>query len=194
MGKKAHIFILFIFIMALTACGNDPVISFETTIEDCTVTSLSSTEDEGVVGIYVAVNGAVHNPGVYIMPEGSRICDALNAAGGLTGEADVSNLNLVNIMSDGTSIYVRSLSGDGSGKNQQFQDSKVVSGDSGLVNINSASLSELTKLPGIGEAKAKAIIAYREVNGSFEDISDLKKVSGIKDGTFEKIKDSITAY
>lgn len=193
MSKAAQILFLFAVILFLTGCGGNPVISFETVTENLTVTPLSVEEDKGVDGIYVAVNGAVVNPGVYILKPGTRVCDAINAAGGLKENADVSNLNLVNIIADGTSITVCERKEESLNESTTSGSSVRIPGKD-LVNINTATVSELTKLSGIGEAKAKAIVAYREANGTFNNIEDLKKVSGIKDGTFEKIKDSITLY
>ena len=138
--------------------------------------------------IYVSIQGAVSVPGVYVLCEGARIYELINAAGGLSEGADSMGLNMVEVLSDGVQIYVP-FEGDSDGTV-----SPTVVGDSasdGLVNINTAGLSELKTLPGIGDTRAAAIIEYRSSNGSFQSIDDLKNVSGIKDGIFESLKDLI---
>lgn len=143
---------------------------------------------EAEEGIYVHICGAVRTPGVYAMPEGSRFVDAVNAAGGLTEEADAGAVNLAEAAEDGVQIYIPSLrerqeagmSGTGA---QARRDGKV--------NLNQAGADELCTLPGIGESRADEIIRYREANGGFETIEEIMKVTGIKQGLFEKIKEKI---
>lgn len=136
--------------------------------------------------IYVHVCGAVNEPGVVLLPEGSRGQDALEAAGGFAPGAAVDAVNLAEPLTDGVKLYFPTLE-----EAEDWQESEQAR-ESGLVNINTADVAQLCTLPGIGEARAKAIIAYRETNGNFKDIEDIMKVSGIKDSAFGKIRDRIT--
>lgn len=168
----------------------------------------------------VHICGAVKNPGVYELPEGSRIMDAVEAGGGFLEEADQAACNLAQPVFDGCQIYImtKAESGalDGTARSAGIQDAekltaaqnpsvedKGVAGgngagitaseaDAGKVNINTADASALKTLPGIGDSRAAAIIAYREEHGQFTRIEDIMKVSGIKQAAFEKIKDRIT--
>lgn len=171
--------------------------------------------------IYVDVAGAVMSPGVYVLQEGSRIFEAIAAAGGATEEAAVSALNQAAVLADGMQLYVPTKeeaasgkAGSGSGSNAGGTGSAAGTSSSsagsswlsgggaaeagtvgeadGRVNINTADAAGLETLNGIGAQKAEAIIAYREANGRFEKIEDIMKVSGIKQAGFDKIKDSIT--
>lgn len=160
----------------------------------------------------VYVSGYVNNPGVYELSAGSRVIDAIDAAGGYSKEAYDNYLNLASLISDGQMIYVPSeeeiesgsiergvASGaDGSGAGGVTGGNGGGNGgnssDSGtLVNINQASKEELMTLPGIGESKADKIIAYREANGRFNSPEGIMEISGIKDGLYNKIKDKICA-
>lgn len=147
------------------------------------------TDMEVAESIYVDVAGQVNNPDVYELPAESRIFQAIEAAGGFTEKAAVSGINQAQKLEDGQQIYVPSqkevqAADLTTGKNQE----EVVDG---RVNLNTASRQELMTLTGIGEVRADAIIRYRENEGGFCSIEDLKKVEGIKDGVFEKIKDQI---
>lgn len=140
--------------------------------------------------LYVQVCGAVVSPGVYRLPEGSRIFEAIALAGGLREDAGDRSLNQAAILSDGQQIYVPTEEEEALGL--LSSDGTMTSDPSGKVNINTATEAELMTLSGIGAGKAKAIISYREEHGSFAEPSDLKKVSGIGDGTYEKIVDDIS--
>ncbi len=142
--------------------------------------------------IYVQVSGAVRNPGVYALPEGSRVFQAVELAGGLTEEAEPRSLNQAQPLTDGEMIWVMTaeeaaaqstLAGNLPGD--------VESKDDGKVNLNTATKEELMELPGIGAAKAASILAWRESNGSFAQIEDLMKIEGIKEGVFSKIEDYV---
>ena len=148
---------------------------------------LSSTETtETATGkVIVHVAGAVVNPGVYTLTGDVRVIDAIEAAGGMTDEADGDALNLAAPIEDGQKITVYTTeqtagSGTGTGSN------------TGLININTASQDELETLPGIGEVIAGNIIDYREDNGSFSSIEEIKNVNRIGDKLYEQIKDLIT--
>lgn len=155
--------------------------------------SVESTGNEGV--IYVFVCGQVASPGVYELPEGSRICQAIDAAGGMLDTASADWVNQAETVMDGQKIYVPSTEEadtmqDGQ-QTTQMQDASSAEGTDGKVHLNSASREELMTLTGIGEKKADAIIRYRESNGGFRSVDELTQVEGIKEGTYNKIKDSI---
>ncbi len=136
--------------------------------------------------IRVYVCGAVANPGVVEIPQGSRVEDALEAAGGFGAEAGREAVNLADWVSDGQKLYFPK-EGEAVEEPQAQADSA-----SGLVNINTADVAALCTLPGIGESRAQDIISYREANGGFQACEDIMKVSGIKTAAYEKIKDKIT--
>ena len=163
-------------------------------------TSLNSNETEETVVVHVI--GEINNPGVVTLPEGSRIIDAINMAGGKTEEADLSKINLAYIVEDGTQIYIPrinenlnqvNLISDGAGVGVVITDSNVEENEvNAKVNINTASKEKLETLPGVGETTAQKIIDYRETNGKFKTIEDIKNVSGIGDAKYESLKDKIT--
>ncbi len=150
--------------------------------------------------IYVHVVGAVEAPGMVELQSGSRVSDAVNAAGGFSSDADQLSVNLARQVSDGEQIVVGSAqtnaadsasgeSPSGSSSSGADAGSTVASGK---VNINTATADQLTTLKGIGESTAQKIIDYRQQNGSFKSIEDIKNVSGIGDKKYAAIKDSIT--
>ncbi len=147
--------------------------------------------------IYVHVVGAVEAPGMVELQSGSRVSDAVNAAGGFASDADQLSVNLARQVSDGEQIVVGSTqtsavdsaSGESPSGSGADAGSTVVSGK---VNINTATADQLTTLKGIGESTAQKIIDYRQQNGSFKSIEDIKNVSGIGDKKYAAIKDSIT--
>lgn len=160
------------------------------------------TKTESNEKVIVDVKGAVKYPGVYELTVNDRVIDAINQAGGYTKNADSSTINHAQKLQDEMVIYVPKKGEDVSEKLQaiQSQPTTISSTSSGgtssseslKVNINTANETELTTLSGIGPSKAKAIISYREENGPFKTIEDIKNVSGIGEKTFEKLKDSIT--
>lgn len=142
--------------------------------------------------LMIHVDGQVNKPGLYTLPPNSRVQDAITAAGGLTLDAETSQINLAAKLIDGTKIYI-----PGVNETELIQFTPELRNASPLpasllININSAPQTELEKLPGIGPTKAAQIITYRETNGNFLTIEDIKKVSGIGDATFENIKNYIT--
>ncbi|WP_292140308.1 helix-hairpin-helix domain-containing protein [Butyrivibrio sp.] len=150
----------------------------------------SNTLVETSMVIYIC--GAVVSPGVYELPLGSRVNDAVIAAGGFSAEADHNYVNLAEPISDGIKIQIPTV--------QEVSTMQpVVSGNfsnsdlgSGLININRASKEDLKTIPGIGDGIATKIVDYRTQNGNFSTIEDIMKVSGIKEKLFSKIKDYIT--
>lgn len=169
--------------------------------------------------IYVYITGEVKVPGVVILKNGSRIVDAINAAGGTTAKANISKVNLVYVLEDGMKVnipndndlknnpdfeYITMSSGDGAaggssgtsggsgGGKEGSYGSSTGATSYGVVNINTATQTELETLPGIGPSLALSIINYRKENGKFSSIEEIKNVSGIGDAKFEKMKSFIT--
>ena len=139
--------------------------------------------------ILVEIKGDVKKPDVYEVDEGSIIRDLINIAGGLTEKANINKINRAEKLKNNQLIVIpnnESVISD-TITNNSSNDSK-----DGIININSASLSELQNINGIGEVKAQSIIDYREKSGGFKSIEDIKNVEGIGDKTFEKIKDKIS--
>jgi len=144
--------------------------------------------------LIVHITGAVVDPGVYSHPPGSRVMDAIQAAGGLSPDADPTLINLAKLVEDGMQIWVpRQLVGDLEGNNPgTAEKSPGAKHPEGLININTATQIELETLSGIGPVTAKAIIQYRQENGPFSEIGAIQAVSGIGPVTFEKIREFIT--
>lgn len=170
------------------------------------------TEAVSTNKIYVHICGAVENPGVYELDAGSRVYEVIEAADGFTEEACENYVNQAELLQDGQKISIPTVeeveqakaegsfqetwtSGGADGQveqNRSTQTTADTGGSSGLVNINTATESELCSISGIGASRAAAIVEYRQENGNFASIEDIMKVSGIKEGTYEKIKDMIT--
>jgi competence protein ComEA len=133
--------------------------------------------------LYVHVVGEVQSPGMYQLPIGARLVDAVFAAGGLTEDADNASVNLARELTDGEQIVVFSISqeGEAAGKTS-----------TGLVSLNRAGDKELEELPGVGPALAGRIIAWREANGGFKSVQDLLKVSGIGESLLSGVIDLVT--
>jgi competence protein ComEA len=148
----------------------------------------ASSSPSPAATLIVDVAGAVHRPGVYEFVEGDRVIDAIERAGGPMPKADLSLLNLAAPLADGTQILVPKSGPPGA----------VVPGGAppgssgGLVNINTASATELETLSGIGEVLAATIVEYRDQNGPFASVEDLMDVSGIGPATLDEIRDQVT--
>lgn len=148
----------------------------------------------GVPEIVIYVSGAVEAPGTYRLPSGSRIEDALVAAGGVTARADSSRLNLAARLDDGEQVEVpeKIRQAQGNGTTALAGNPTQVTASGGPVNINTATLEELDTLPGIGPVTAQKIIDYRDANGPFQALEEIMNVPGIGPATFERIKELIT--
>lgn len=225
LSKKQRIIILAIFASIIViflilrsyfyTAGEGVIISNETSEEKWNaISSNSFAKKEGVIVIDVV--GEVNNPGVVTLEEGARIIDAINAAGGKTDNADISEINLAYILDDGVRLYIPSLSEMKERKLENAVNSKdAISSDTGVqniiresveeekssnqnknqnkkININKANIEELKQLPGVGDSVAKAIIDYRDKNGKFKEIEDIKKVPGIGDSKFNNIEKMIS--
>ena len=141
--------------------------------------------------ITVDVKGAVKSPGIYDLPVGSRVHDAVQKAGGLTDEADSKSLNLAQKVSDEALVYVPTKGEEAASQQATSGTSPSTSKDK-KVNLNKASLEELKQVKGLGGKRAQDIIDHREANGKFKSVDELKKVSGIGTKTIEKLKDYVT--
>ena len=137
--------------------------------------------------LIIDVTGEVVSPGVYELPAGSRVIDAIRAAGGAKAKAALSELNLARVIKDGEQIYVDLIYKAGT----RVSAGSKASAPRGPININRATLSDLDSLDGIGPVIAKRIIAFRTANGPFTAVEDLLKVSGIGDAKFAQFKEKI---
>ncbi len=177
--------------------GEITFVDVQTSVQECALEETEplqeiSGEAEATVEreepLVVHVCGAVVSPGVYELPAGSRIADAVDMAGGLREDAEDTYVNLANTLSDGEQIFIPT-------KEEAVhlkQVSQKAAQDLGKVNINTADKELLCSLPGIGDTRAESIIAYRKKNGAFASIEDIMMVSGIKESSFQKIKELIT--
>ena len=166
------------------------------------VSSFDGQEAEQVLqseekSIFVYVCGAVLSPGVYELKDGSRVTDAVDAAGGFSGDADRTYVNLAALLTDGVKLLIPTVeetagAEPASGIETFDTGGSADTAEEKLININSATRQELTALPGIGDATADRIVKYREEYGGFKAIEDIMKVSGIKDKLFSRIREYIT--
>ncbi len=172
--------------------------------------SPSPPKDESSETIFVYVCGAVEKPGVVELPRGSRIADAIAAAGGLLANADTRLVNQARLLADGEQITIltnaeaeallgddpkeraKRLLGKSADETKEEGVGSSTQGTGGKVSLNHADLTTLMTLPGIGEAKARAIIEYRETYGAFASIEDVQNVPGIKGSVYSKIKDLVS--
>lgn len=138
--------------------------------------------------IYVDVCGAVKNPGVYRIEAGSRVFQVLEQAGGCTEEASLETVNQADLLTDGQKIRIYTMEEAGQMEKELQEEDSLLDG---RVDINRAGKEELMTLTGIGETRAQAILAYRETNGNFSSVEELMQVEGIKEKTYEKLKDQI---
>ena len=210
--------IIMAFLYYIYAKEDDSIISTEENITENVVEKSEESEkttNEETNKIVVHVSGAVNQEGIVELQENSRISDAINVAGGLKENADTKHINLAFKLEDGMKIYIPTIE-ETKEQNTQIQNqnridetSKYVTSSSGVVqeeqtnaqqseqkknekiNINTATQTELETLPGIGPATSLKIINYREENGKFETIEEIKEVSGIGDAKYENIKDLI---
>lgn len=156
-----------------------------------------SQEDRAEITVYVT--GAINKPGVVTVREGARMADAVKACGGLLPTADGEKVNMAQVLKDGQQVRVpekavpetTAAAKSGSVNPAAKSGTSSKAAPSGPVNINTASAEELDTLPGIGPAMAQRIIEFRETEGAFTSIEDIKKVKGIGEAKFEKMKDKI---
>lgn len=161
---------------------NEPEIVLEQAAEP---SEQQAPEEEKKIVVHVA--GAVKNPGVFTLPQGSRVFEAIDKAGGALPEANVHALNLAESLFDGRKIIVPSA-------NVQEGESQAVPIQDGRININNATATQLEELPGIGPARASAIVREREKNGPFRQVEDLARVRGIGAKTVEALREYVTVH
>lgn len=189
---------------AESAAVDEQVLSVENITEMCTeaesgVDSVSFDRTEEVqteqsMVLYADICGAVQEPGVYKLEEGARIFQLIKQAGGLREDADLTSVNQAEKVTDGMKIRIYTKEEAASLPQQIWEstaESEKTAPVSAKININSADIAQLTQLTGIGEARAADIIAYRTEHGRFLTIEEIMNVSGIKESTFQKIKDQI---
>lgn len=139
--------------------------------------------------IYVQINGAVKYPGVYKVQDDARIFDVVELAGGMTEDAEPEAVNQALPVEDGQMITICTQEEWELARAEEK--SPAEQADDGLVDINTADAAKLCTLPGVGQARAESILAYRQEHGGFQSVEEIKQVSGIKDGLYTKIKDKI---
>lgn len=201
MKKENMIYsMLFIFLMCMTVCSQtacspksevyleeyeNEIIAENDVISDQESVPETDTESKKQEMYYVYICGAVENPGVYAVPKGSRIYEVIQKAGGLTQEADNLLVNQAEEVTDGMMIQIYTQ------EEAEELGSALETSSDGKLDINKASVTDFTNLPGIGMAKAEAIVTYRETNGKFSSIEDLMNIPGIKEGVFNQLKEHI---
>jgi len=172
------------------------------TNDEILISEIEEEKENTKVKIVVYIIGEIVNPGIVELDENSRISDAINKAGGLTHNADISNLNLAYVVEDGMKITIPSKNEQ---ENENITEEELISTDSGidveknkenttkseLININKANQTELENLPGIGPSIALKIVNYRKEKGKFSKIEEIKNVGGIGDSKYENIKNLI---
>jgi len=197
--KKKVICIIGTFIFAILICFSFYI--SEVTAEEaytCPKIEADLTSDEELNVVVVDIKGAILNPGVYRVSKNTIIQDVISLAGGLTKNADTSNLNLGKKVTDEMVITVftkeeilkMELDKEPIKEDQVRNDE--IGENKKLISLNTATLEELTTLPGIGEAKAKIIIAYREHCGNFKKKEELKNIKGIGEAVYAKLENYIT--
>jgi competence protein ComEA len=147
-------------------------------------TAVASSAPSAGTAIFVHVLGAVERPGLYELADGARVVDAVAAAGGFTDVADQAGINLARFVSDGEQLRVPAIG--------EVPVAEPGTTAGGLVNLNTADSATLETLPRVGPALAARIIDWREANGGFTSVDDLRNVTGIGDKTFEGLKDLVT--
>ncbi len=178
---------------------DEKIFTSNTVLLDGTTSTDKSSASEQEDTIIIHITGSVNNEGIIEIKSGSRIADAIEKAGGLTADANLRNVNLAYELEDGQKLYIPNLSDDNIDEyiedgisDDVVIDSSDNTDSSKPININKADITQLESLNGIGESIASAIIQYRNENGDFSSIEDIKNVPGIGDSKFENIKDFIT--
>ena len=162
-----------------------------TTVENSIMSETFTINEIKSSKIIVHIAGEVVNEGVIELEENSRINDAIESAGGVTAEADLSKINLASVLKDGQKVYIPSEEEIEDGYLEEENEKNILRND-GKININTATQTEFETLPGVGASTALKIINYRKENGNFSSIEDIKNVPGIGDSKFDNIKDNIT--
>lgn len=193
-NKKIIVYILIGIVVVIGAIKLIDIY-YQNNNEEITIQNVLTTEDEPEKieneTIKVYVTGEVKNQGVIELEQGSRIVDAIEKAGGQTEEANLKNVNLAYELEDGQKIYIPNKSEENTNEITDDGITGIDSKENDTININKADEKELQELNGIGESLASSIIKYREDNGKFKNIEDLKNVPGIGESKFSNIKEKI---
>lgn len=181
-------------ILVLTVCIAVYITGHGTDGEEVTLPENSQQQAEETVPdeVVVDISGAVVSGRVVTLEAGSRVEDAIRAAGGLADDADLSGINRAAQLTDGQKIYIPTFEETQAGITYQADSRSENAGTDGLININTADEQLLQTLNGIGPVTAEKIVSYRTTYGAFSSIDDLKEVNGIGDKTFDQIRDYIT--
>lgn len=173
--------------------------AIEDDLQDFNSTSNTILEKQEIKQIIVHVTGYVEKEGIVQLEEGARIADAIQASGGETLDADLSKINLAYKLKDGQKIYIPSVIDQEEDleyvtakSGNTVSEEEIEQGGESMVNINTASQTELETLTGIGPSTAEKIIEYRKQNGEFKSVEDIRNVSGIGESRYNNIKDKIT--
>lgn len=186
------------YIYSVTEGNHDEIFDERNNIQEKQEKKETMLQEEQIV---VHIAGQVNKPGIVKIQDGARIADIIESAGGLTQEADITNINLAYIVEDGQKIVIPSKQEIEQEEYRMTQKGETIvqenkniekSGGNVMININKASQSELEQLQGIGPSTALKIIEYRKENGNFNSIEEIKNVPGIGDAKYEGIKDNIS--
>lgn len=178
MRRLKIIFLIMSMLLCFVSCDSKE--NEEISLESVDVQAEETTTDSGD-DIFVYVCGAVNREGVYQLPSGSRIYEAVEMAGGFREDAATAEVNQAEVLEDEARLYVPTIAETIAQQGEE----------DGKINLNKATKEELMTLPGVGASRAESIIQYRNENGGFKSIEDIMQISGIKEGLFEKIKDLI---
>ena len=178
MRKIKRLFLFLTILIFSVGCQKEEKNTFDLTLQE-EVESQETEKENDTIFVYVC--GAVQKEGVYELPVGSRLYEAIEMAEGFREDAATTEMNQAEVLADAMKIYVPTME----------EVLKRQSTSSGKVNLNQASKEELMTLPGVGESKANSILRYREEHGRFQSIEEIMEISGIKEGLFEQIKDLI---
>lgn len=173
--RRKIIIMIFAILSLFSGCNSKEEVS----LEEVSVAEENVREQTKKICVYVC--GAVQKEGVYELPQGSRVFEAVEQAGGFRENAASQQINQAQVLEDEMKIYIPTLEEMVASESQ----------DSGKINLNTATKDQLMTLPGVGESKANSIIEYREENGGFQKVEDIMEISGIKEGLFAQIKDYI---
>jgi len=178
--------ILIVIIIAIIKIVDEYFSSNKEEINILNISTESENKEETEEKIIIYITGEVVNEGVYELSSGSRIANAIEAAGGTKETANLKNVNLAYELEDGEKIYIPNINEDIENQALDGEETKDK-----IININKADIKELQELTGIGESTAESIIKYREENGKFNIIEDIMNVPGIGENKFENIKEKI---
>ncbi len=185
---------LMILLLIVCVGGGAAMYGYAEQEEEISLDAAEQVPEVAQAKIMVYVTGAVNRPGLAELPEDSRLADAVNACGGVLPTADMEQVNMAQKLKDGQQVRIAERKEGETQKNGSGEGASEKKGtdSSGRINLNQADEKQLDSLPGIGPAMAKRIIEYRNQEGLFQSTEDLKKIKGIGDAKYEKLKDKVT--